>query len=159
MKRSTGILLYKIENNQPMVLLAHFGGPYWQNKEKGGWSLQKGIVEKDEKVLTAAKREVKEETNLQIQDNISFLTSKKVSKNKLVIMFYSYFDGDISNFKSNTFELEWPRHSKQFKVFPEMDKIKWFSIEEAKEYIHPSQLYFIEKLEEKLKGGQYEGRV
>lgn len=74
-------------------------------------------------------------------------------------MFYSYFDGDISNFKSNTFELEWPRHSKKFKVFPEMDKIKWFSIEEAKEYIHPSQLYFIEKLEEKLKGGQYEGRV
>ena len=43
MKRSAGILLYKKENNQPMVLLAHFGGPYWQNKEKVDGLYKKGL--------------------------------------------------------------------------------------------------------------------
>lgn len=130
------------------------GGPYWEKQDKGAWSVQKGIVEKGEKVLSAAKREVAEETNLKVTNDISFLASKKVAKNKLAIMFYSYFDGDISSFKSNTFQMEWPKNSKQLMEFPEMDKIKWFTLEEAKEYIHPTQRFFIDKLEDKLtKGG------
>ena len=154
MKRSAGILLYKKENNRYLVLLAHFGGPYWEKQDKGAWYVQKGIVEKGEKVLSAAKREVAEETNLKVTNDISFLASKKVAKNKLAIMFYSYFDGDISSFKSNTFQMEWPKNSKQLMEFPEMDKIKWFTLEEAKEYIHPTQRFFIDKLEEQLtKGG------
>ncbi len=150
MKRSAGILLYKKENNEIFVLLAHFGGPYWQNKEIGGWSLQKGVVEECEKILTAARREVAEETNLKISDEIFYLASKKISRKKLVIMFYSYFDGDLSNFKSNTFWLEWPKHSGQLVEFPEMDQIRWFSLREAKKYIHPTQRFFLERLEEKL---------
>ena len=80
MKRSAGILLYKKENNSYLVLLAHFGGLYWEKKDKGAWSVQKGIVEDGEKVLTAAKREVEEETNLKIVNDIYFLASKKVTK-------------------------------------------------------------------------------
>ncbi|MCI6107535.1 MAG: hypothetical protein SOU84_06635 [Candidatus Faecimonas sp.] len=34
MKKSAGILLYKKEKEQIMVLLAHFGGPYWENKDQ-----------------------------------------------------------------------------------------------------------------------------
>lgn len=64
MKRSAGILLYKKENNRYLVLLAHFGGPYWEKQDKGAWSVQKGIVEKGEKVLSAAKREVAEEAKI-----------------------------------------------------------------------------------------------
>ena len=150
MKRSAGILLYKKENNRFLVLLAHFGGPYWDKKDKGAWSVQKKKKKKEEKVLDAAKREVAEETNLEITNNISFLAARKVAKNKLAIMFYSYFDGDISSFKSNTFQMEWPKKSKQLMEFPEMDKIKWFPLEEAKEYIHPTQRFFIDKLEEQL---------
>lgn len=150
MKRSAGILLYKKEQEQILILLAHFGGPYWENKDQGAWSVQKGIVELKEKVIDAAKREVVEETNIYINNPITFLASKKVSKKKLAIMFYSYFDGDISNFKSNTFKMEWPKNSNQMKEFPEMDKLKWFTITEAKQYIHPTQKFFIDKLEEKL---------
>ena len=91
MKKSAGILLYKKEKEQIMVLLAHFGGPYWENKDQGAWSVQKGIVETKEKVIDAAKREVEEETNICINNPIDFLASKKVSKNKLAIMFYAYF--------------------------------------------------------------------
>lgn len=154
MKRSAGILLYKKENNKYLVLLTHFGGPYWKIKDKGAWSVQKGIVKKDEEVFKAAKREVEEETNLKVTNEIYFLASKKVAKNKLAIMFYSYYDGEIFSFKSNTFKLEWPKNSKTLVEFPEMDKIEWFTLERAKEYIHPTQRFFIKKLEEKLTKGE-----
>lgn len=154
MKRSAGILLYKKENNKYLVLLTHFGGPYWKIKDKGAWSVQKGIVKKDEEVFKAAKREVEEETNLKVTNEIYLLASKKVAKNKLAIMFYSYYDREICSFKSNTFKLEWPKKSKTLVEFPEMDKIEWFTLERAKEYIHPTQRFFITKLEEKLTRGE-----
>ena len=127
MKRSSGILLWKKENNQYYVLLTHFGGPYWDKLDKGAWSVQKGLVESNEKVLNAAIRESSEETNLILNNKIDYLASKKVSNNKLGIMFESYFDGDIFNFKSNSFTLE-----------------------EALTYINPSQTFFIKRLKEKL---------
>lgn len=150
MKRSAGVILWKKEGPQYYVLLTHFGGPYWDKKDKGAWSIQKGISEPGEKVLMTAKREVGEETNLLLDKPINYLASKKVSNNKLVIMFESYFDGDISNFKSNTFELEWPIKSGKIQNYPEMDKIKWFTLEEALEYINSSQVFFIKRLAEKI---------
>lgn len=150
MKKSAGILLYKKENDKIYVLLTHFGGPYWENQEEGAWSLQKGIVEEKENVLEAAKREVNEETNLTLENEITYLGTKKVSKHKLVIMFMSSFTGDISNFKSNTFQLEWPKNSGKIEEYPEMDKIAWFTLEEAKKYINKTQEYFLDKLKEKL---------
>lgn len=48
MKRSAGILLYKKEDNKYLVLLAHFGGPYWEKQDIGAWSVQKGIVDEVE---------------------------------------------------------------------------------------------------------------
>lgn len=148
MKKSVGILLYKKEDDKYYILLSHFGGPYWKNIDKGAWSLQKGLVENNEKILETAKREVSEETNIDITGSIEYLATKKVSNNKLVIMFMSYFDGDINDFKSNEFELEWPKYSGIIKKYPEMDKVKWFSIEEAKEYINKSQLFFINRFEQ-----------
>ncbi len=151
MKRSCGILLWKKKNNEYYVLLTHFGGPYWEKINEGAWSLQKGLIEAKEKVYDAAKRESFEETNLSLPNTINYLASKKISNKKLAIIFESYFDGDISNFKSNTFKVEYPKASGIIKEYPEMDKIAWFSLEDAKRYINKSQLFFINRLETMLK--------
>ena len=37
------------------------------------------------------------------------------------------------------------------KEFPEVDKIKWFTLEKTKRYINPSPIFFLKCLEEKLK--------
>lgn len=154
MKRSIGILLYRKIDEEYQILLTHFGGPYWSKKDKGAWSLQKGLQEAGETALETAVRETSEETNLQLQNEISYLTSKKVSNNKLVIMFASYFDGPIENFKSNTFSLEFPPKSGIVKEYPEMDKISWFSLKDAKDYICTSQLFFLERFEDKIKNNK-----
>ena len=65
MKRSIGILLYRKIDEEYQILLTHFGGPYWSKKDKGAWSLQKGLQEAGETALETAVRETSEETNLQ----------------------------------------------------------------------------------------------
>lgn len=57
-EKSCGAVIYKIEDSQIMFLIIkHIGGH---------WSYPKGHVENDETELETAKREVKEETNLDI---------------------------------------------------------------------------------------------
>ena len=148
MKRSAGVLVYKKEDNIIKILLCHFGGSYWEGIDIGGWSLSKGEKEDKEDIISAAKREFTEETNLNITTPVKYLGSHKVSRKKLAIMFYTECDFDLSNCKSNTFELDY--HGKR-QSFPEMDKYEWMSIDDAKKKIYKNQLYFINKLEDILK--------
>ena len=150
LKRSAGILVYKMEGNKIKVLLSHFGGPYRKNIDNGGWSIPKGEYNKKEKAKDAAKREFNEETSLTPPKNIEYLTSKKVSNKKLAIMFYVKDDFDISNCYSNKFSMEYPKGSGIKQNYPEMDAYEWMDISKAKEKIIKSQLHFIEKLEQKL---------
>lgn len=150
MKKSAGILVYKIDNNIIKVLLCHFGGPYWENTDIGGWSIPKGERLKEECIIETAKREFNEETNLELVSSVEYLGSKKVSKRKLAIIFYTKYDFDLSNCKSNTFTIEHPRGSGSIKEYPEMDKFEWLDINTAKKKIIKNQLFFLNKLEEKI---------
>lgn len=150
LKRSSGILVYKKEEDIIKVLLCHFGGPYWDGIDNGAWSIPKGEVDKKENLIDTAKREFREETNLKCNSELKYLGSKKVSHRKLAIIFYMNSDYDLSICKSNTFKLEWPRGSSKINDYPEMDEYGWFEINEAKEKIIPCQRYFIDKLIEKV---------
>ena len=46
------------------------------------------------------------------------------------------------------FEMEYPSKSGQHKSFPEIDKIEFFSLNEAKKKINPAQICFLDKLED-----------
>lgn len=150
MKKSAGILVYKKDNNIIKVLLCHFGGPYWENADIGGWSIPKGERLKEESIIETAKREFNEETNLELVSSVEYLGSKKVSKRKLAIIFYTKYDFDLSNCKSNTFTIEHPRGSGSIKEYPEMDKFEWLDINTAKKKIIKNQVFFLNKLEEKI---------
>ena len=52
--------------------------------------------------------------------------------------------------KSNTFELEYPKGTGKICKFPEMDKYEWMNLNDAKKKIIKNQLYFLNKLEEKI---------
>ena len=59
---SAGILPYRRREGALEVLIAHPGGPFWAGKDKGAWSVVKGLVETDEDHRTTAAREFLEET-------------------------------------------------------------------------------------------------
>ena len=152
MKRSAGVLPYKIEDNELKVYLEHPGGPFWEGIDK--WSICKGEYS-DENALDAAYREFIEETGFEIdKKKLEFLGSQKLpSVNKLITIFIINKDLDISKMKSNTFKLEWPKGSGIINEYPEMDEAKWFTIEEARQKILKGQEKILDKLEDKYNNG------
>jgi predicted NUDIX family NTP pyrophosphohydrolase len=59
--QSAGLLLFRGRVADLEVLLGHPGGPFWQNKDDGAWSIPKGLIGADEAPLSAARREFAEE--------------------------------------------------------------------------------------------------
>jgi predicted NUDIX family NTP pyrophosphohydrolase len=149
-RRSAGILLYRIDQNNPEFFLVHPGGPFWANKDIGSWSIPKGELEADEDPLAAAIREFQEETGSLLSGNFIELTPiiQKAGKQVLAWAIQGYID--VSTIQSNTFKTEWPPKSGLWKTFPEVDKAEWFNEQTAKEKINPAQVPFIEELVSKL---------
>jgi predicted NUDIX family NTP pyrophosphohydrolase len=147
--KSAGILVYRIRN-KPEVFLIHPGGPFWAKKDIGSWSIPKGEFDDNEDALEAAKREFKEETGTGLSGNFISLTPIIQKAGKQVYAWAVQSDIDAETIQSNTFKMEWPPKSGQWKSYPEVDKGAWFDMETAKEKINPAQAVLIEELLEKL---------
>jgi predicted NUDIX family NTP pyrophosphohydrolase len=146
MKKSAGILLYRLSENKPEIFLVHPGGPFWAKKEKGAWSIPKGEYAEGEDPLQAARREFTEETGFEVNGDFIPLTPIKMKSGKLVSAWAVEGDADASKVKSNLFDLEWPPRSGQMQRFPEVDKGGWFDEEKAREFMIPAQLGFFGEL-------------
>lgn len=150
MKKSAGLLLYRINKNEPEVLLVHPGGPFWRNRDLGAWSIPKGEFDIDEDPLTAAKREVKEELGVTCRGPFIELPAIRQKSGKLIFAWAVKKEVDAAKISSNHFELEWPPKSGRYESFPEVDKAEWFSIPAAKEKIIEAQIKLIESFCERL---------
>lgn len=151
-KLSAGILVYKINNEgKPVVLLVHHGGPFWQKKDEGAWSIPKGEYEEGEDALLAAKREFKEETGNELpESDFIKLTPVKIKSGKVVSVWAVNADFKTPLIQSNTFEMEWPPRSGKKQLFAEVDKAEWFTMEKAAIKINSGQLKILEQLIEVL---------
>ena len=149
-KKSAGILIYRLVNTTPEVLLVHPGGPFWAKKDLGSWSIPKGEFDDTEDPLAAAKREVTEETGIMLKGAFIELTPVKQKAGKTVYAWANEGDNNIENIKSNTFEIEWPPKSGKRRSFPEIDRAAWFTLEEAGEKILPAQVPFLDEWRDKI---------
>jgi predicted NUDIX family NTP pyrophosphohydrolase len=152
-KKSAGILVFRIRNKKPEIFLMHPGGPYWAKKDLGAWSIPKGEIGEDEDEEEAARREFEEETGIQLNGKLIPLKHVKQKSGKTVVAWAAEQDIDVSNIKSNQFEMEWPPRSGKYQQFPEMDRAEWFSVSDAKEKIISGQAGLIGELEEILNNG------
>ncbi|WP_346318914.1 NUDIX domain-containing protein [Chitinophaga sp. YIM B06452] len=147
MKKSAGILLYRVKNNLPEVMLVHPGGPFWKNKDAGAWTIPKGEFAGDEEPLDAALRELQEETGLPVKKGACIPLAPVTQKGgKLILAWAMKGDLDATAISSNTFELEWPPRSGKKQMFPEVDKAAWFTLPEAREKINPAQVALLDEL-------------
>ena len=149
-KTSAGILLYRIRAGELEVFLVHPGGPYWENRDAGAWSIPKGEFNEGDDPLEAARREFEEETGSQATGEFIPLTPLKQRSGKLVYAWAVGGDIDAASVKSNTFSMEWPPRSGQQREFPEIDRGAWFTVAAANEKILPGQRGFIRQLCEHL---------
>jgi len=149
-KQSAGLLVYRFKSARLEVFLIHPGGPLWKNKDIGAWSIPKGEFPDEEDPLDAAKREVKEETDHEVDGEFIPLTPVKQKSGKVVYAWAVKDDIDPEVLSSNTFKMEWPPKSGKYKEFPEADKGGWFGYHTALEKVHSYLQPMLEELVEKL---------
>ncbi len=150
---SAGLLLYRPNNGRIEVLLVHHGGPLWAHKDLGSWSIPKGDDGSDEDPLSAAIRELCEETGCTADGPFIPLASVKQRGGKIVTAWGVVADCAVSAVKSNTFRMEWPPHSGTVQSFPEVDRAEWFDMDVAKVKILAGQVPLLDELVAKLGPG------
>jgi predicted NUDIX family NTP pyrophosphohydrolase len=146
-KVSAGILLFRRRPAGLEVMLVHPGGPFWAKKDLGAWSIPKGLVDENEDLLAAAKREFLEETGMAVDGDFLGLGAHKQPGGKTIVAWAREGDFDPASLKSNPFSLEWPPRSGRTTEFPEVDRAAWYSIDEAFIKIHKGQKPIIAALE------------
>jgi len=142
-EKSAGILVYRSGPAGLEFLLAHPGGPFWARRDAGAWSIPKGLIEEGEETLAAAQREFSEEVGHSVEGEFTALTPLRQKSGKIVYAWMVESDLELDGFRSNLFEMEWPRRSGRIQAFPEIDRVAWFGSEEALLKVLPGQAPFI----------------
>jgi predicted NUDIX family NTP pyrophosphohydrolase len=145
---SAGILLFRRRDRRLEVLLAHPGGPFFARKDAGHWSIPKGEPDGESDLLAVARREFEEETGGVPPDGPVIELGSIVQKGGKVVHAWA-IEGDVDPAQavSNTFDLEWPPGSGRRQAFPEIDRVAWFPLDEARTRVKASQIPFIDRLE------------
>ena len=147
---SAGLVVFR-RVNELEVLLGHPGGPYWAKKDDGAWTIPKGLVEPGDDLIATARREFTEETSLVAQGDLIALAPVKLRSGKTVHAFAIEADFDLTQFASNSFEIEWPPKSGRRKSFPEIDRIAYFTLPAATSKIVAYQMPLLRELEQRLR--------
>ncbi len=152
---SAGLLLFRISPGGVVeVLIAHPGGPFWARKDDAAWSIPKGEYLEGEDPLVAAYREFQEEVGLTPPEGrADFLGERRQPGGKRVSVWALRGDLDITNSSSNTFALEWPKGSGRIQEFPEVDRVEWVAIPDARRKLVKGQLPFLDALHESIAPG------
>lgn len=150
---SAGLLLYRVTDAAAEVLIAHMGGPYWASKDEGAWSVPKGEYDPEsESPLDAALREFEEELGIAPPpEPYAELGTWAYSSGKRITVFVADGAGfSLDDLAFGEFELEWPPRSGRTQSFPEVDRVEWMPLPEARSRLVKGQRPALDALEAHL---------
>lgn len=126
------------------MLIAHPGGPWWEKKDLGAWSLVKGVVDDGEDERATAEREFEEETGWLVRSTGWIPLGETTLKSRKVIVAWAVeTDFDLATFNPGTFTL----YGRQY---PEIDRVLWATPDEARAKLNPAQTVFVDRLTDHL---------
>jgi predicted NUDIX family NTP pyrophosphohydrolase len=149
-RTSAGLLPYHRDAAGVLhVFIGHMGGPFWESKDEGAWSIAKGEYEPDEDdPVAVAFREFTEEIGVPPPSGeLRDLGVHVQRSGKRVLAYAVEADPSLAFVASNLFELEWPRGSGVLQWFPEIDGAAWFTVEQARRKVLPGQVPILDALE------------
>jgi predicted NUDIX family NTP pyrophosphohydrolase len=139
--------MYRFKDGSLQIFLAHPGGPLYQKKDEGYWTIPKGEPPADEPLQDAAVREFEEETGIKSSGPYLELGSIVQKGGKAVYAWAFEGDHDPSKpIRSNLFEMEWPPRSGRIQLFPEVDQARFFPLLEGKQKLKSAQWPLVERL-------------
>ena len=153
-RKSAGLLLYRLRHGDLEVLLAHPGGPFFTRKDLGHWTIPKGEVEVGEELLETAIREFREEVGVVVDPASRFLELGSIRQRGGKVVHAWAVQGDYDSTQpipTSTFEMEWPPHSGKQRKFPELDRLEFFALADARRKLKDTHLPFLDRLEAALR--------
>jgi predicted NUDIX family NTP pyrophosphohydrolase len=150
MQHSAGLLMFRRPGGALEVLLAHPGGPFWRSRDAGAWTIPKGEFADPEQAADAAQREFAEETGFAVTPPLLPLGDIVQKSGKRVSAWAFEGECDPEQLRCNEFELEWPPRSGRTQRYPELDRVAWFGVAEARRKLVPAQCAFLDRLEQAL---------
>lgn len=143
---SAGLVLLRRGAQGVELLLAHPGGPFWEKKHEGAWSIPKGLLEGGEDPLDAARRETAEELGIAPPEPpFVALGEARLRSGKRVAAWAARAEVDPARVKSNECMIEWPPRSGKRISIPEIDRVAWVGIEKARRLANPSLVPLLER--------------
>lgn len=137
--RSAGLLPYRLDG-ELRLLVAHPGGPFFARRDNGWWSIVKGIVESDESDEEAAAREFEEETGWPAPPRPWIELGETTLKSRKIVVAYAVeADLDPETLDSNMITISG-------RSFPEIDRVVWMSVDQARVKLNQAQTVFIDRL-------------
>ena len=116
--------------------------------------MPKGIAEPDEALEAVAAREFEEETGFALAGVAADPAAPRLDlgevtlkSGKIVRAWAVEGDLDPAAAHSNEIEIEWPPRTGRRLRIPEVDRVAWFGVPEARRRAHPAQAAFVERLE------------
>jgi predicted NUDIX family NTP pyrophosphohydrolase len=128
MKQSAGTLLYRAGPQGLEVLLVHPSGNY---NRRAPWGIPKGIPDEDEPLEAAARRETREEANVEVVGPLLDL---------------GYIDYTKSKKRVFCFAGPAPEGADARPVSWEVDRAEFVPLEKARQLIHREQAAFLDRL-------------
>lgn len=145
-RESAGLVMYRRRDGALEVLLAHPGGPFWQARDAGAWTIPKGGLNEGEAPLDAAIREFHEETGF--DGCPPYLPLGQITQKSGKVVHAWAFDGtcDPAALVSVEATIEWPPRSGRHIAVPEVDRVQFFTIPAARSVINPAQAALLDRL-------------
>jgi predicted NUDIX family NTP pyrophosphohydrolase len=128
-------------------LIAHPGGPWFEKRDAGSWSVVKGIVKDGEADHEAAIREFEEETGWPVPEAASWISlgETTLKSRKVVVAWAIECDFDLTTFDPGTFTM-------YGREYPEIDRVLWMEPDTARVKLNPAQGVFVDRLVAELVG-------
>jgi predicted NUDIX family NTP pyrophosphohydrolase len=145
-KQSAGLLLFRRAGGALELLLAHPGGPFWQARHEGAWTIPKGGIHPGEDALDCAIREFKEETGFEPAP--PYIPLGRITQRSGKIVYAWAFEGDCDPAALVSMETstEWPPGTGRRIVIPEVDRVAFFSVDDARIALNPAQVELVSRL-------------
>jgi predicted NUDIX family NTP pyrophosphohydrolase len=145
-KQSAGLLMFRRGEGGIELLLAHPGGPYWEARYEGAWTIPKGGIDDGETPLETAVREFKEETGFDACG--PFIPLGHITQRSGKVVHAWAFEGtcDPAAFVSLETTTEWPPRSGRFITIPEVDAVRFFSADLARTAINQGQIPLVDRI-------------
>jgi predicted NUDIX family NTP pyrophosphohydrolase len=148
--RSAGILLWRRSAPDVLeVLIGHMGGPFWSRKDAAAWSLPKGEYDESEPPQQAALREFTEELGVALPldpADLVELGEVRQPSGKRLLVWAGQGDLDPGTVVPGTFLIEWPPRSGRQLEFPELDRVEWSTVDDARDRLVAGQRIFLDRL-------------